>query len=119
MLCRALLNAVVEPHTVAALNTTISTMETLMGLASAPLLGWLMSLGLGMGGPWLGLSVPGDGGLCSVPTLLAVFAFCIPRGPWAGDWWLNGLVVLRPRAGQAAIKSGHDNLEPASRQAGY
>ncbi|POR35467.1 COP9 signalosome complex subunit 2 [Tolypocladium paradoxum] len=54
-LCRALLNAVVEPHTVATLNTTISTMETLTGLLGAPALGWLLSRGLDLGGPWLGL----------------------------------------------------------------
>ncbi|KAG5927132.1 hypothetical protein E4U42_002543 [Claviceps africana] len=30
-LCRALLNAIVEPHAVATLNTTVSAMETIMG----------------------------------------------------------------------------------------
>ncbi|KAH7013715.1 COP9 signalosome complex subunit 2 [Ilyonectria destructans] len=39
-LCRALLNAVVEPHTVATLNTTISLAEMLMALASGPAMGW-------------------------------------------------------------------------------
>jgi len=63
MLCRALLNAVVEPHTVATLNTTISTMETLMGLVGAPL-----------GLPYLVTAI------CSALVLVAVFAFRIPAG---------------------------------------
>lgn len=78
-LCRALLNAVVEPHTVAALNTTISTLETLMALAGAPVLGWLLSRGLELDGPWLGLPYLVTAG-CSVLVLLAVFAFRIPVG---------------------------------------
>ncbi|KAL7918231.1 COP9 signalosome complex subunit 2 [Trichoderma austrokoningii] len=49
-LCRALLNAVVEPHTVATLNTTMSTMETLVGFLGAPVMGWLLSRGMELGG---------------------------------------------------------------------
>ncbi|PWI68291.1 hypothetical protein PCL_02060 [Purpureocillium lilacinum] len=79
MLCRALLNAVVEPHTVATLNTTISTMETLMGLVGAPALGWLMSRGMELGGPWLGLPYLVTA-ICSALVLVAVFAFRIPAG---------------------------------------
>ena len=79
MLCRALLNAVVEPHTVATLNTTISVMETLMGLAGAPLLGWLMSQGMSMGGPWIGLPYM-VAAASSVLVLLAILAFRIPEG---------------------------------------
>ncbi|KHO01274.1 MFS transporter [Metarhizium album ARSEF 1941] len=54
-LCRALLNAVVEPHTVATLKTTVSMMETVMGLVSSPILGWLLSKGIELGGIWMGL----------------------------------------------------------------
>ncbi|OAA36648.1 MFS transporter [Metarhizium rileyi] len=54
-LCRALLNALVEPHTVATLNTTVSMMETAMGLISSPVLGWFLSKGIELGGVWTGL----------------------------------------------------------------
>jgi MFS family permease len=54
-LCRALLNAVVEPHTVATLNTTMSTIETLVGFVGAPVMGWLLSRGMELGGVWMGL----------------------------------------------------------------
>jgi MFS family permease len=54
-LCRALLNAFVEPHTIATLNTTMSTMETLMGFVGAPVMGWLLSRGMELGGVWMGL----------------------------------------------------------------
>lgn len=74
--CRALLNAVVEPHTVATLNTTVSTIETLAGLIGAPALGWLLSRGLELGEPWLGLPYLVTAA-CSVLVLLAVFAFRI------------------------------------------
>ncbi|KAM0263939.1 hypothetical protein ACHAQJ_000974 [Trichoderma viride] len=54
-LCRALLNAVVEPHTIATLNTTMSTMETFMGFVGAPVMGWLLGHGMELGGVWMGL----------------------------------------------------------------
>ncbi|RFU76030.1 cop9 signalosome complex subunit 2 [Trichoderma arundinaceum] len=54
-LTRALLNAVVEPHTIATLNTTMSTMETLMGFIGSPVMGWLLSRGMELGGVWMGL----------------------------------------------------------------
>ncbi|KAH0495992.1 hypothetical protein TgHK011_009513 [Trichoderma gracile] len=54
-LCRALLNAVVEPHTIATLNTTMSTVETLMGFIGSPVMGWLLSRGMELGGMWMGL----------------------------------------------------------------
>ncbi|KAL7784356.1 COP9 signalosome complex subunit 2 [Trichoderma ceciliae] len=55
-LCRALLNAVVEPHTIATLNTTMSTVETLMGFVGAPVMGWLLSRGMELGGFWIVLT---------------------------------------------------------------
>lgn len=54
-LVRALLNAVVEPHTIATLNTVICLVETLVGFAGAPWLGWLLSKGIRIGGFWAGL----------------------------------------------------------------
>ncbi|KAH7126377.1 COP9 signalosome complex subunit 2 [Dactylonectria estremocensis] len=54
-LCRALLNAVVEPHTLATLNTTISLSEMLIALISGPATGWLLSKGMDLGGAWQGL----------------------------------------------------------------
>ncbi|KAK7433333.1 hypothetical protein QQZ08_000272 [Neonectria magnoliae] len=78
-LCRALVNAVVEPHTVATLNTTISLAEMIIAVISGPAVGWLMSQGMHLGGAWQGLPF-------LVMTFLAVvisvamFAFRIPAG---------------------------------------
>ncbi|XP_044721311.1 major facilitator superfamily domain-containing protein [Hirsutella rhossiliensis] len=76
-LCRALLSAIVEPHMVATLNTTLSTMETLVSLVGAPALGWLLSHGFELGGPWLGLPYLVTAG-CSTLVLATVFAFGNP-----------------------------------------
>ncbi|KAK2601809.1 hypothetical protein QQS21_004592 [Conoideocrella luteorostrata] len=78
-LCRALLNAIVEPHTVATLNTTVSMMEAIMGLISSPILGWLLSEGIDLGGPWMGLPFLVCGGLALLAGMLIV-AFRLPRG---------------------------------------
>jgi MFS family permease len=78
-LCRALLNAVVEPHTVATLNTTISMMEGIMGLISSPFLGWLLSKGLELGGMWMGLPYLVCAGLATATGALLA-AFRLPRG---------------------------------------
>ncbi|OWT43035.1 MFS transporter [Pochonia chlamydosporia 170] len=78
-LCRALLNAVVEPHTVATLNTTVSMMETIMGLVSSPVLGWLLSKGLELGGVWMGLPYL----VCAILAALTgalILAFKLPVG---------------------------------------
>ncbi|KAF4455609.1 hypothetical protein F53441_2133 [Fusarium austroafricanum] len=53
-LSRALINALVEPHTIATLNTTISLIEVIMGL-TAPAMSWLLGRGIEMGGQWMGL----------------------------------------------------------------
>ncbi|KAM0240900.1 hypothetical protein ACHAP5_007764 [Fusarium lateritium] len=53
-LSRALVNALVEPHTIATLNTTVSLIEVTMGLA-APAMGWLLARGIELGGAWMGL----------------------------------------------------------------
>ncbi|ODA83166.1 hypothetical protein RJ55_01677 [Drechmeria coniospora] len=77
-LCRALLNAIVEPHTIATLNTTISTLETLVGLVGAPALGWLLGRGIELGGPWFGLPFLVTA-ICSAFVLVAVIAFKVPN----------------------------------------
>ncbi|KAL6872146.1 major facilitator superfamily domain-containing protein [Trichoderma novae-zelandiae] len=78
-LCRALLNAVVEPHTIATLNTTMSTMETLMGFIGSPVMGWLLSRGMELGGMWMGLPYIATTALgCGV--MVALYAVRIPHG---------------------------------------
>jgi uncharacterized membrane protein len=75
---RALATGVVEPHTLATLNTMISSMETLMGSIGAPAFGWLLSWGMDQGGAWLGLpyitSTVFAMGIC-----LFLWLFRIPR----------------------------------------
>lgn len=79
VLVRALLNAVVEPHTVATLNTTISTVEALMGLLSAPAMGWLLSKGMDLGGMWMGMPYMVAAGLAAA-VLVVAFFFRLPAG---------------------------------------
>lgn len=75
--CRAMLNGIVDPHTLATLNTTISTLETFVGFLSAPALGWLLSRGLELGGLWMGLPY-----LVTTATAgLAMIAMLIYRVP--------------------------------------
>ncbi|KPM33923.1 hypothetical protein AK830_g12649 [Neonectria ditissima] len=78
-LCRALLNAVVEPHTVATLNTTISLVELLMAVISGPAMGWLFSKGMHLGGAWQGLPFLVMT-LLTIVISVAMFAFRIPTG---------------------------------------
>ncbi|OTA06959.1 hypothetical protein A9Z42_0077860 [Trichoderma parareesei] len=78
-LCRALLNAVVEPHTIATLNTTMSTMETLMGFIGSPVMGWLLSRGLELGGMWMGLPYIATTAL-GFGVMVAIYAVRIPTG---------------------------------------
>ncbi|KAF6803553.1 MFS transporter [Colletotrichum musicola] len=54
-ICRALLNSIVEPHTIGTLNTTISWVEQLSTLIAAPIISALMRAGTTIGGPWIGL----------------------------------------------------------------
>lgn len=74
-----LLNAAVEPHTVATLNTTISLFEMLMSLISGLVISWLLSEGMDLGGFWQGLLFLALTVLAIVITG-AVFAFRIPTG---------------------------------------
>lgn len=78
-LCRAILNAVVEPHTVAILNTTLSLVEMLTGFIGGPAMGWLLSRGMEMGGAWLGLPFLVAFGLAVIVSV-AVFYFQPPQG---------------------------------------
>jgi MFS family permease len=78
-LCRALLNAVVEPHTIATLNTTMSTMETLMGFIGSPVMGWLLSRGMELGGMWMGLPYIATTAL-GFGVMVAIYAARIPTG---------------------------------------
>lgn len=82
-LCRALLNAIVEPHTVATLNTTVSMMEAVMGLVSSPVLGWLLSQGIELGGPWMGLPFIVCGGMALLSGILMA-GFRLPDGVCTG-----------------------------------
>lgn len=75
---RALATGVVEPHTLATLNTMVSSTETLMGSVGAPAFGWLLSRGIDLGGFWLGL--PYLAALAfALGTCVFVWLFKIPR----------------------------------------
>ncbi|GJC82700.1 efflux pump ustT [Colletotrichum liriopes] len=54
-ICRAVLNAIVEPHTIGTLNTTISWVEQMSLLVSAPIISGLLKAGNAAGGVWIGL----------------------------------------------------------------
>jgi MFS family permease len=75
---RALVTGIVEPHTLATLNTMISSMETIMGSIGAPAFGWLMSRGMELGGAWLGLPYLATTGFAILSCILLWF-FRIPH----------------------------------------
>jgi MFS family permease len=71
---RALITAVVEPHLLATVNTTLSTVETLLSLLSMPIIGWLFATGIDMGGAWRGLPYLVLSSLClGVAALLVLY----------------------------------------------
>lgn len=78
-LCRAVLNAVVEPHTIATLNTTITLTEMIMGLVAAPATSWLFSRGMDLGGAWMGLPFLVTAVLTIVVSAM-MFAVRVPHG---------------------------------------
>lgn len=78
-LFRSILSIIVEPHTVGALNTVIATVESLMGLMSAPSLAWLLSKGMDLGGVWMGLPFMFTSLLAAL-SAIGTFAFQLPRG---------------------------------------
>lgn len=75
---RALVTGIVEPHTLATLNTMISSMETIMGSIGAPAFGWLMSRGMELGGAWLGLPYLATTGFAILSCIL-LWVFRIPH----------------------------------------
>ncbi|KAM0345504.1 hypothetical protein ACHAPU_006431 [Fusarium lateritium] len=77
-LSRALINALVEPHTIATLNTTISLIEVTMGLA-APGMSWLLARGFELGGSWMGLPFLVNSGFAAV-TAFMLLVVRIPHG---------------------------------------
>ena len=97
---RALLAGLVEQDSLATLNTTLATAETLMGLAGVPALGWLLSEGIRLGGAWMGLPFLFTS-LCAALAAAAMFVFRLPReaaGKDEGGYHL----VSQPRRGAAA-----------------
>lgn len=76
---RALLASLVEQDSLATLNTTLATAETLMGLAGVPALGWLLAKGFELGGGWMGLPFLLSTALAALAAA-AMFAFTLPRG---------------------------------------
>jgi MFS family permease len=75
-LSRALLNALVEPHTIATLNTTVSVVEVLMGM-TAPAMSWFLGKGIELGDSWMGLPFVISGMLAVVTTIM-LFAVRLP-----------------------------------------
>lgn len=53
--CRALITALVEPHMLATVNTTMSMTGTVLAMIGTPAIGWLLGEGFDMGGAWQGL----------------------------------------------------------------
>jgi hypothetical protein len=77
-LCRALMNAIVEPHTIATLNTCVSVLEMICMLIAAPALSALLRAGINIGGMWAGLPYVAAS-LAAVGACVIVFTFRLPR----------------------------------------
>jgi MFS family permease len=75
-LSRALINALVEPHTIATLNTTTSLIEVIMGL-TAPAMSWLLGRGFELGGQWMGLPFMVTS-LMAIATAVMLFIVKLP-----------------------------------------
>ncbi|KAI9756993.1 MAG: hypothetical protein M1815_002328 [Lichina confinis] len=76
---RALLAGLVEQDSLATLNTTLATAETLMGLAGVPATGWLLSKGIELGGAWMGLLFVMTSA-CAALAAVAMFVWKLPTG---------------------------------------
>jgi len=83
VIVRAVANAVVEPHTIGVLNTTIAFIEQGGMLVAAPVLSWLFSTGVKAGGAWQALPFMVSGVLSIFGTFLIVL-FRVPRRPQTG-----------------------------------
>ncbi|GAB1311559.1 hypothetical protein MFIFM68171_01769 [Madurella fahalii] len=78
-LVRSLLNALVEERHVGTVNTLVGLME-MVGLAVAgPLLAKSLSVGLNLGGPWIGLPFITAGLFFMISTTI-LWAFRLPNG---------------------------------------
>ncbi|KAK0392927.1 hypothetical protein NLU13_2421 [Sarocladium strictum] len=75
---RALATSVVEPHTIATLNTMVSSMETIMGSVGTPAFGWLLGRGIELGGAWQGLPYLASA-VFALGSCLFVWLFRIPQ----------------------------------------
>lgn len=76
-ICRAVLNAVVEPHTIGTLNTAIGWVEQLSTLVSAPVISALLRAGTRIGGAWVGLPYMAATVMAVCGTVL-VFGYHLP-----------------------------------------
>jgi MFS family permease len=74
---RALVTALVEPHMLATLNTTLSTLEGIMALIAAPGIGWLLGKGLEWGGLMVGLPYM----VLAAIAFVAMVTACLLRVP--------------------------------------
>ncbi|KAL2876116.1 Sir2 histone deacetylase Hst2 [Colletotrichum sp. CLE4] len=77
-ICRAILNAVVEPHTIGTLNTAITWVEQVSLLVSAPVISSLLKAGNSVGGIWLGLPYMAATVMAIGGTAIA-FTYRLPR----------------------------------------
>lgn len=78
-ICRALLTSIVEPQSVATLNTSMAFVENLAGLFGIPLFGWLQGKGVEYGGLWMGLPYMAVTVGAAMVTMI-VFMFRVPDG---------------------------------------
>lgn len=76
-ICRAVLNAVVEPHTIGTLNTAIAWVEQVSLLVSAPVISALLRAGGEAGGVWVGLPYMAASVMAIGGTLI-VFLYRLP-----------------------------------------
>jgi uncharacterized membrane protein len=76
---RALLAGFVEADTLATLNTFISTLEVVISLFTVPMMGWLQSKGIELGGFLMGLPYMVTS-IFVVGAAFAMFRFRIPLG---------------------------------------
>ncbi|KDN70779.1 putative ATP synthase F0 [Colletotrichum sublineola] len=77
-LCRAVLNAVVEQHTVGTLNTAITWVEQMSMLVSAPIFSGLLKAGNETGGVWMGLPYMAAT-MMSIGGTVLVFMYRLPE----------------------------------------
>nr|CDP23935.1 Putative protein of unknown function [Podospora anserina S mat+] len=77
---RSLLNSLVEEHHVGTVNTLVGFMENVGMMAAGPLLAKSLSLGLELGGLWVGLPLITAGMFIATSTAI-LWIFRLPRRP--------------------------------------